>query len=224
MFRIIAGLGLFLVIGGIAYHYRLLQASTGENDSLRGALRNALTELTDFRKTEYFSNPMLMGILKGLYVVLLFSTALLFLTGFTQVLLLGQHISGFFLILHSVAAPFFALSLAGISLLWAWGSRFTGRDWEALRNETSDGGAIPFTSPALVATVRKICFWGILCFAVPAIFSIILSMYPVLGTPGQDAMINLHRYSTLAITLFALIHTYLTLIRSRLERPVEQTA
>ena len=64
--------------------------------------------------------------------------------------------------------------------------------------------------------LRKLCFWVILLLAFPVILSIVLSMFLLFGTYVQGFLLEVHRYSTLALALAAIIHTYLT-IRCQME-------
>jgi hypothetical protein len=53
--------------------------------------------------------------------------------------------------------------------------------------------------------------------ALPVILSVVLSMFPLFGTDGQEFLLNLHRYSALLLALVAIVHTYL-IIRTQMEQ------
>ena len=42
----------------------------------------------------------------------------------------------------------------------------------------------------------------------------VLGMFPIFGTHGQETLLCLHQYSSLALTLVAMIHVYLVIRRN----------
>ena len=48
---------------------------------------------------------------------------------------------------------------------------------------------------------QKISFWLIVLVSLPVILSILLTMYPLFGTHGQEVLLYLHEYSALILVL-----------------------
>ena len=131
--------------------------------------------------------------LRGLaYPVAAVCAALLALTGFLPYILTGTPLDGFPLVVHVLAAPVFSLSVTLLLVLWAHDQRF-----DATRIGWSSGAS------------RKLCFW-LMAFLTPLILGpIILMMYPIFGTPGQEALRKLHFTSSLAFVLLGMVHARL---------------
>jgi cytochrome b subunit of formate dehydrogenase len=147
-----------------------------------------------------------LGVLRGLvYLLTLALFLILALTGFIPVVFFGGHVSGVLLLIHATAAPLFALSLALLSLLWAHRQRFSEENWDATRDLVARKRVEP---DRLRDVVRKVCFWLILFFSLPLILSIILGVFPLFGTEGQENLVLLHGISALLLTTTAVIHTY----------------
>jgi hypothetical protein len=140
-------------------------------------------------------NPL--GIIRKLvYLLALLCFLILVITSFFPVLILKEPIHGYWLILHATFAPVFAICLAVLALMWAENLRFSKNDWPYL---------------------QKICFWLIIILAIPLILSIVMSMFPFLGTYWQELLLNIHRYTALAFAVIVIVHTYL-IIRTRMEQ------
>ena len=45
--------------------------------------------------------------------------------------------------------------------------------------------------------------------SLPVILSAVVSMFPLFGTHGQEALLQIDRYSTLLLSLFAIVYLYL---------------
>jgi cytochrome b subunit of formate dehydrogenase len=151
------------------------------------------------------------------YLLALFSFVVLALTSFYPVLILGEHISGYLLMLHATFAPVFAVCLAVLAVLWAGNCRFTAGDWPWFERIVS---RITLAKSGEKATHRKnsglgqkITFWLIVFLALPLALSIVLSMFHIFGTHWQELLLGLHRYTALVFTVIVIVHTFL-LIRS----------
>jgi cytochrome b subunit of formate dehydrogenase len=151
------------------------------------------------------------------YLLALFSFVVLALTSFYPVLLLGEHISGYLLMLHATFAPVFVVCLAVLAVLWAGSCRFTAGDWpwfERFVNRItlakSGEKAAPRKNPGLG---QKITFWLIIFLALPLALSIVLSMFHIFGTHWQELLLALHRYTAYVFTVVVIVHTFL-LIRT----------
>ena len=151
------------------------------------------------------------------YLLALFSFVVLALTSFYPVLILGEHISGYLLMLHATFAPVFAVCLAVLAILWAGNCRFTAGDWpwfEHIVNRITlakGGGKAALRKNSGLG--QKITFWLIIVLALPLALSIVLSMFHIFGTDWQELLLSLHRYIAYVFTIVVIVHTFL-LIRS----------
>lgn len=144
-----------------------------------------------------FSDRSLMRL--WLYRLGFFSMLLLIVSGFAPVVFLGHHLSGFLLLVHLFAAPVFGLSAAFLALLWAQRQQLSADElFPKGKKRRSENMRLQFW--------QRLYFWAMLLCSIPLIFSILISMYPLLGTNGQAAMLDVHRYSSLIITLLAFGH------------------
>lgn len=215
MFRIISIVAFLVTFLGIASHCIF---SRQKLDDLFGGKR-PLRILDGLRVPVFLLTLLfleqrlsLLGRLKRLiYLLALLCFVVLAVTGFYSVLVLGEHLSGYLLMIHATAAPVFAACLAVLALLWAHGCRFNKADWQCLRsliprqaNEKalSEGSELG----------QKIAFWLILLLALPLILSIVLGMFPLFGTAGQHFLLSTHRYSALLFALAAIVHIYLIIL------------
>jgi cytochrome b subunit of formate dehydrogenase len=150
----------------------------------------------------------IIGILRKLvYLLALICFLVLLVTGFVPPLILGESISGYWLMIHTTAAGVFAVCLAVLAVMWAHNCRFEKSDWPWLQK-------ILRREPATAASqkyqlLQKITFWLIVFLALPVILSIVSSMFAFFGTDGQEFLLSTHRYSALAFALIAIVHTYL---------------
>lgn len=157
-----------------------------------------------------------LSVLRGLFYLLTLAVFLvLAITGFIPVVFWGGHLTGVLLLVHVTAAPIFALSLAILSLLWAHRQRFSEENWGTVKELSARK---PVEADRVEELGRKICFWLILVFAIPLILSIVLGVFPIFGTDGQESLVLLHGISALLLTITAVIHTY-TLTRHTQRRP-----
>jgi cytochrome b subunit of formate dehydrogenase len=155
----------------------------------------------------------LIGILRILvYLVALLSFVILAITGFYPTIILGQHISGYLVMVHATFAPVLAVCLAVLAVMWARNCRFTGGDWpwferivQRVTLTDSPGDEAPRQGSGIG---QKIAFWLVIFLALPLILSIVLSMFPLLGTHWQEVLLALHRYTALVFAMVAILHTY----------------
>jgi len=154
-----------------------------------------------------------MGYLRILvYLVALLSFVVLAITGFYPTLILGEHITGYLVMVHATFAPVFAVCLAVLAVMWAKCCRFTGGDWPrferivqwlTLSNNPGDETARKGSGIG-----QKIAFWLIIFLALPLILSIVMSMFPLFGTHWQEILLSMHRYTALIFAMVAILHTY----------------
>jgi hypothetical protein len=120
---------------------------------------------------------------------------LLTLTGFVPPVLLGTHLSGYLLMFHLVIGALFALGMVILGLLWSHEHRFDQGDWQTikqLKQSATDRKCVLW---------QKIFYWIMEALSLPLVFSIVASMYKLFGTHGQEFLLQLHRYSALAVMI-----------------------
>jgi len=220
MFRVVSIVGFLLTFAGIAAHCAL---SRPKLDELFGKDR-PLRILDGFRALIYLITLLLLeqklsfiGVVrKLLYLLALLCFVVLVITGFYRPLVLGEAISGYWMVVHATFAPVFAVCLAVLAVMWAHNCRFDKNylPWltKLLRHET-----VNLPTAQKYELLRKVCFWLIIFLALPLISSVILSMFTFFGTAIQKFLLQLHRYTALVFVLVAIIYTYL-IIRMRMEQ------
>lgn len=132
----------------------------------------------------------------GSFLFTILSFIILAVTGFLQVLVTGQHLGGILLIIHVTIAPVFVLSVTITVLLMVHKMRFNYNDLETFKNRSAKTW-----DEAKVNIFKKIDFWMAFTMVIPAILAIILMMFPLFGTYGQEQLLDIHRYSTLILFL-----------------------
>jgi cytochrome b subunit of formate dehydrogenase len=151
------------------------------------------------------------------YLAALLSFVVLALTGFYPVFVLGEHISGYLVMIHATFAPVFAVCLAVLAVLWAGNCRFTAGDWpwfeRIVQRVTLNKNADEKAHIKSSGLGQKITFWLIIFLALPLALSILLSMFHLFGIHWQEFLIGLHRTIALVFTVVVIIHTFL-LIRT----------
>ncbi len=147
------------------------------------------------------------------YLVALVCFVVLALTGFYPVLILGEHISGYLVMLHATFAPVFAICMAALAVLWANNCRFTAGDlpWfeRLVKRITSVESAGETAQGKNSCLGQKLTFWLIIFLALPLALSIVVSMFPLFGTHWQEILLGLHRYTAYIFTLVVIVHTML---------------
>ena len=116
--------------------------------------------------------------------------AALAISGFYPLLVLKSHLSGYLLMLHSSAGGAFAGCMALIALTCGY--------QHCLVTKTG-------LSPA-----RKVVFWLAILLAIPVILSIILSMFPLFGTHGQEMLLLIHRYCAILFALVGVLYAVMS--------------
>lgn len=158
---------------------------------------------------------------KLVYLLALLCFVVLAITGFYPTLVLGEHISGYLVMVHATFAPVFAICLAVLVVMWARKCRFNRRDWPwlaalikrvTLAEDSSE--EVLSESPCFG---QKLTFWLIILLALPLILSIVASMFPLFGTHWQEILLDVHRYVALAFAVAAIVHTYL-MIRTQMKK------
>jgi len=147
------------------------------------------------------------------YLAVLLCFVVLAVTGFYPVLVLGEHISGYLVMVHATFAPVFAVCLAVLAVMWASHGRFTRGDWpwfERIVQRVTLAGSGHEKRPRKSSCLgQKITFWLIVFLALPLGLSIVLSMFPLFGTHGQELLLGTHRYTAYIFALIVIVHTFL---------------
>ena len=188
VFRIVSGLGFLAIAGFIAFD---LHRTLGGWAEVGGFLR------TEWRNVRTFTKSPLRTIDRALYLITITLFAILAVTGFSSTLLFGEHLTGALLIIHVTVAPLFAVSLSGLAVLWANRMRI-----DILPSEgTQPGGWFRV----------KAIFWSVLVLALPLMLSIILGLFPLFGTDGEEILISVHGYSALLLCCLVLLQIFVVL-------------
>jgi hypothetical protein len=98
------------------------------------------------------------------------------------------------LVAHMSVAGLFAVTLTALALLWA------------------DQAAFHRQGERRFHTGEKAAFWLTLVAGFVTITSAMLAMMNWFGTAWQNTLLDLHRYSSLALVIFALFHGYRLLV------------
>ncbi len=160
--------------------------------------------IRSFKENIHWKNGDTLNTIRILsYQLTVLFALLMAVTGFLPILILGGHLTGFPLILHVTLAPFFCVALAVSALFWAHSQQFQDEDWSYLKKLQLN---MDSNDDINLKSWQKVYFWLFMLIALPAILSIILSMYPFFGTGGQEALLEIHRYSTLLLFLIISIH------------------
>lgn len=215
MFQTISILVFLATLAGIVIHWIVspVGAEARGGCAARGAVQVFSLLLIEQRLS-------LLGALKKLcYLVAALSFVILGFTGFVPLLARGEHISGYFMMIHATFAPIFALCLAILSLTWASRFRFARDDCPSvqrlLRRVTRLTIPVPDGSCHWTLVGQKVAFWAVLTLSLPLILSILLSMFHLFGTYWQELLLTVHRWTALVFSIAAILLTYLT-IRIRL--------
>jgi cytochrome b subunit of formate dehydrogenase len=207
MFRTVSIICFLLTLLGIGLHRISLGRRPGSNWRPSDILKGPVYLLTLLLLPQRLS---LVGRFKKLvYLLALFCSLVLAVTGFCPVLIMGRHLAGYMLMIHVTAGGVFAACLVILAVTWAHQHRFNESDWLWLAAVV--GRRLPKSDllPKEGRLFCKLCFWLIVVLGLPLMLSVVLSMFPIFGTAGQNFLANTHRYSTLAFAVVAVVHTYL---------------
>jgi hypothetical protein len=168
--------------------------------------RTGFREIREFFRSEAGEwkrgNGSLAGKVSAIaYYANIFLFLILFITGMFPAVILGVEMTGLWLIIHVQAALLFSISFPIALIFRAERYRFIETDLRA---------SAPGRELAL-----KLLFWLLVLCAITAMFSIILMLYPIVGTRGMENLVELHRYSVLALSVAAVFHCYLSILYHR---------
>jgi cytochrome b subunit of formate dehydrogenase len=201
MFRFLALIIILLTFGWIAVALKSRSVSlAAAGERLKGAGLNIVGSITGYKSitSKDFAQKLI-------FPVIVFCVLILGLTGIVPPVLFGVHLSGYLLMFHLVIGALFTLAVTIGAVIWAQQNLFNSQDWTEIIN-TFTGKE---SSDNRIELYKKLCFWGITIFSLPAVCSIVFSMYKIFGTHGQEFLLNLHRYSTLVILILTVIYTFL---------------
>ena len=212
MFRMVAVAGFAAAVAAILLHFVV---SKPKFDDVFGKDRG-LRILDPVRLVIFFITLLfveqkgsLVGALRKLvFLLAILCFVVLAVTGFVPRVIFGSAISGWWLMIHATAAPVFAGCVAVLAVLWADRNRLDKNYWPLL-NRILGRNPKSTVAPEKHELKLRICFWVILTMSLPVILSAVVSMFPLFGTHGQEALLQIHRYSTLLLSLFAIVYLYL---------------
>jgi cytochrome b subunit of formate dehydrogenase len=212
MFRIVAVVGFAAAVGAILLHFIV---SKPKFDDVFGQDRG-LRVLDPLRLVIFFVTLLfveqkwsLLGVLRKLvFLLAILCFVVLALTGFIPRVVFGVALSSWWLMIHATAAPVFAGCIAILAVLWADKNRLDKNYWPLL-NRIIGHSPKSTVAPEKHELKLRICFWVILAMSLPVILSAVVSMFPIFGTHGQEVLLQIHRYSTLLLSLFAIGYLYL---------------
>jgi cytochrome b subunit of formate dehydrogenase len=149
------------------------------------------------------------------YLAVLLCLVVLAVTGFYPVLVRGEHISGYLVMVHATFAPVFAVCLAVMAVMWARNGRFSPGDWPWFDRLVQRATLVQNAGeerPRSSGLWRKIFFWLTIFLALPLGLSMVLSMFPLFGTHGQEFLLSMHRSTALVFAPIAFIHAVQVLV------------
>jgi hypothetical protein len=206
MFQTTAIAALLLTFLGVAVHWGAYPLATPRGRLVRGAVHVLSLLLIEQRAS------FLGAVKKIVFLVAAFCFVVLALTGFWPVLVRGEHISGYLMMIHATFAPVFALCLAVLALTWAGAHRFAVTDcaWvpRLLRHTTRLSVPVQEKPWCCSLLVNKAAFWLLLFLALPLILSIIVSMFHILGTSWQHFTLAVHRWTGLVFVITGVVFAY----------------
>lgn len=171
-------------------------------------LKNSCSDLKSIRLKTLTEN--LHSIQSIVYLLTILGFIIMLITGFISLLFTGGALTGILLMIHVSVAPLISITFAILVVLFAHSNRFNDNDI-IISNEDDGKKEIKYKDSAYL----KINFWLISVFSLPAMVSIILTMFPLFGTEGQINLLEIHRYSVLIISILVIFHIGLLSVSSK---------
>jgi cytochrome b subunit of formate dehydrogenase len=152
------------------------------------------------------SDGFIGAVRKLVYLLALLCFVVLVITGFVPRVVLGHEMSGYWMMVHSTAAPVFAACVAALAVMWA-GKNVYDRTywrwlWRKLGFEITGSGAKPYE------VISKTLFWVIMGISLVMFLSIVLSMFKIFGTAEQKLLMSIHRYGAVSLLCAVVGHVY----------------
>ena len=209
MLRIISILVLVVTFGMIIWASR--QRKDGSGAAWQWFRQQGKNFIQDLKNIKSFTK--ITTIKKNLYYLTLICFLILALSGLIPFLILGQPLSGFLLLLHVAVSPIFAILIVTSTLIWAHEHRFERQNGQWLKQLFQKSKRRSKAASQNTCSL-KILFWLIVLFSM-FLTTIVVSMYPLFGSVGQDFLLDFHKFSAVGITVVVVLHTFL-LIRTKL--------
>ena len=205
LFRIITILVFILTY---IWFFRLIK---NNNVNLKTILSSFLSSLkaswNDIVHLKSSSSNKLKVIKNFMLLLTIVEIKVMAVTGFLPIIFTGEHLTGILLLIHVAVAPLISVTFAVLVILFAHSNRF---------DETDLTAATENSKPKLNPSGKlKVIFWTIALFSLPAMLSIILGMFPIFGTDGQETLLEIHRYSVLIITIMVIFYVGLYSVNSK---------
>ena len=157
------------------------------------AIALPLIDAAMFRpRRKALSSPLLRGE-RLIYLVFVVAVALMALSSLGM-LVVGQRMHRWMLILHMTVAPLFAIAVTGLALLWA--------EQNTLERAAETGLAARF-HPG-----EKLAFWVVVVTGLLTIATAMLGMMSWYGSDAQEVLLDVHRYSALVLLIATVFHAY----------------
>ena len=203
MFQTISWVSLGLVLAVIEWHWLALPPRLAKRQASDGRSRFGWGCCGEADSIWAKLNRLACAVALG-------SLAVLFVTGFGGRLLLDEAIHGYTLMVHVGLAPVFVISTGVVLVGWGHRCRLNGDDRQGLADLLRLRSANPEDTADLG---WKLTFWLAMFLVVPVSLSMVLGMFQIFGTHGQEWLLALHQYTALALVLVVLIHLHLLIRR-----------
>lgn len=139
-----------------------------------------------------------IGFLRTLaYFFLLISFLVMSTSAMIPVILGSDYLSGVMLIIHVTLAPVFAGAVAFFMILTAHHMVFNEQEWRDLSGRRMSGRERFW---------QKIMFWLFCTGVVISASAIILMLFPLFGSEGQEVLLDIHRTASVVLVLTAAGH------------------
>ncbi len=131
------------------------------------------------------------------------SVTVLGITSFVAMIRFGT-LGGWWLFFHMFGAGAFTVVLPLLALTWGQANR-------AECPASPAGSEVPTPASPFPCLARAM-FWVILAAGLVVTGTMLLSMLPLFGTPGQNLLLDVHRYAGLAVVMAMILHLYAALL------------
>ena len=136
------------------------------------------------------------------YFIVLICSMVLAITGFIPFVISGTSPTGIMLMIHVSISPVFAIGMTILTLLCAHNYAFSKIDRHFLSRKKEE------KKFGENKTALKVNFWLLIILTPFIMGSILVSMYPVFGSYGQEYLLIVHLVSTLLFLVIGIIHTF----------------
>lgn len=201
IFRWFLIISFVVVLGCLLLHHLIFPCGYKSRFSPDSLVRKKVHLLTLLFLSQKLSWPE--RICKIAFLLGLLSFCVLAFTGFGP-LLFGCRLEGYLLMVHATFAPVFIACAAVIALLAAGRYAFNQKDAQIKPCKYDKGCWLTDTGIG-----AKAGFWLLLFMTLPVTLTMVLSMFPLFGTEGQEFLFHAHRWSTLIFALIAMVELYM---------------